>query len=116
MLKTTCLAATTQAQHQVECGLLLDVVVCQGAAIFQLLAGKDQALLVWGNACNSTSNSNEKEACMHCQEKDVETQSSAVLTAAAAHTLYSETVRQPDKQTQKQAHLQQPVHPCWPQT
>ena len=44
------LHATTQAQHQVEGGLLLDVVVGQGAAILQLLAGKDQALLVWGNA------------------------------------------------------------------
>lgn len=30
--------------------LLLDVVVGQGAAIFKLLAGKNQALLVWGNA------------------------------------------------------------------
>ena len=31
-------------------GLLLDVVVRQGAAILQLLAGKDQTLLVWGDA------------------------------------------------------------------
>jgi hypothetical protein len=30
--------------------LLLDVVVAQGAAILKLLAGEDQALLVWGNA------------------------------------------------------------------
>ena len=44
------LHATTQAEHQVEGGLLLDVVVSQGAAILQLLAGKDQALLVWGDA------------------------------------------------------------------
>jgi len=29
---------------------LLDVVVGEGAAILELLAGKDQALLVWGNA------------------------------------------------------------------
>jgi len=34
----------------VKGGLLLDVVVGQGASIFQLLAGKDQSLLVWGNA------------------------------------------------------------------
>ena len=44
------LHATAQTQHQVECGLLLDVVVSQSAAILQLLAGKDQALLVWGNS------------------------------------------------------------------
>jgi hypothetical protein len=37
---------TAQAQHQVQGGLLLDVVVSQGAAILQLLAGKDEALLV----------------------------------------------------------------------
>jgi hypothetical protein len=34
----------------VESRLLLNVVVGQGAAILQLLASKDQALLVWGNA------------------------------------------------------------------
>jgi hypothetical protein len=43
--------ATTQAQHQVKGGLLLDVVVSQGATILQLLAGEDEALLVWGDAC-----------------------------------------------------------------
>jgi len=41
------LIATTQAQHQVEGRLLLDVVVGQSATVLQLLAGKDQALLVW---------------------------------------------------------------------
>ena len=44
------LHASTQAQHQVKSGLLLDVVVCQGATILKLLAGKDQTLLVWGNS------------------------------------------------------------------
>jgi hypothetical protein len=29
---------------------LLDVVVRQSATIFQLFAGKDQSLLIWGNA------------------------------------------------------------------
>jgi hypothetical protein len=43
----------------VECGLLLDVVVRQGAAILQLLAGKDQALLVWGNTCGAAADSVE---------------------------------------------------------
>ncbi|KFP25550.1 hypothetical protein N325_10899, partial [Colius striatus] len=41
---------TPQAQHKMESGLLLDVVVGQGASIFQLLPGKDQPLLVRGNA------------------------------------------------------------------
>ena len=31
-------------------GLLLDVVVGQGPAILELLASKDQPLLVWGDA------------------------------------------------------------------
>ena len=37
-----------ETQHQVESGLLLDVVVRQSAAILQLLASKDKTLLVWG--------------------------------------------------------------------
>ncbi|KAG5272393.1 hypothetical protein AALO_G00165030, partial [Alosa alosa] len=44
------LHTTTETQHKMEGGLLLDVVVGQGAPIFQLLASKDQTLLVWGNA------------------------------------------------------------------
>ena len=44
------LHASTQTQHQVQGRLLLDVVVSQGAAILELLAGKDQALLVRGDA------------------------------------------------------------------
>ena len=31
-------------------GLLLNVVVREGAAVFELLAGEDEALLVWGDA------------------------------------------------------------------
>jgi hypothetical protein len=34
----------------VEGGLLLDVVVRQGAAVLELLAGEDEALLVRGDA------------------------------------------------------------------
>ncbi len=44
------LHATAQAQHQVQRALLLDVVVGEGAAILQLLAREDEALLVGGNA------------------------------------------------------------------
>ena len=46
------LRSTAQAQHQVECRLLLDVVVAQGSAVLELLAGEDQTLLIWGNTCN----------------------------------------------------------------
>ena len=41
-------ARTTQ--HQMQRGLLLDVVVAQCAAVLQLLAREDQALLVRGDA------------------------------------------------------------------
>jgi hypothetical protein len=40
---------SSQTQHQVQRGLLLDVVVAQRAAILQLLASEDQALLIRGN-------------------------------------------------------------------
>ena len=42
--------STTKAQDKVQGGLLLDVVVGQRAAILQLLAGEDQALLLRGDA------------------------------------------------------------------
>lgn len=38
--------AAAEAQHEVKRGLLLDVVVGQGAVILQLLPCKDEALLV----------------------------------------------------------------------
>ncbi|KFQ61503.1 hypothetical protein N334_09040, partial [Pelecanus crispus] len=44
------LHATPQAQHKVQGGFLLDVIVRQSAPIFQLLASKDQPLLIRGNA------------------------------------------------------------------
>merc|ERR1712165_499075 len=44
------LHATTQAQHQVEGGLLLDVVIRKGASVLKLLSGEDESLLVWRNA------------------------------------------------------------------
>ena len=46
----TLLGTTTQTEDEVKRRLLLDVVVREGAAVFELLAGKDQALLVWGNS------------------------------------------------------------------
>merc|ERR1711937_179922 len=40
------LHTTTQAEHQVQSRLFLNVVVRQSAAVFQLLAGKNQPLLI----------------------------------------------------------------------
>ena len=40
------LEATAETEHQVEGGLLLDVVVLKGAAVLELLSGEDQALLI----------------------------------------------------------------------
>merc|ERR1739844_206870 len=44
------LVSSSQSEHKVESALLLDVVVREGPAIFQLLSSKDQPLLVWGDA------------------------------------------------------------------
>merc|ERR1711936_168256 len=43
------LHTTSQSEYQVQSGLLLDVVVREGAAILKLLTSKDQSLLIWGN-------------------------------------------------------------------
>ncbi len=47
---STHLHAAAQAQDKVQRGLLLDVVVSQRAAVLQLLARKNQALLVGRDA------------------------------------------------------------------
>ena len=39
----------TKAEHEVQSGLFLDVVVGEGAAVFELLSGEDKTLLVWGD-------------------------------------------------------------------
>merc|ERR1719327_1960523 len=44
------LHATAQAEDKVEGALLLDIVVREGAAVLELLAGEDQALLVGRDA------------------------------------------------------------------
>merc|ERR1740115_710610 len=46
LLLLALLAATAQAQHQVQRRLLLDVVVRQSATVLELLAREDQTLLV----------------------------------------------------------------------
>jgi len=43
------LHTSSKSENQVESGLLLDVVVLKGAAVFELLSGEDKSLLVWGN-------------------------------------------------------------------
>ena len=42
-------SAAAEAEHEVESGLLLDVVVGEGSAVFQLLAGENEALLIRRN-------------------------------------------------------------------
>jgi len=44
------LHATSEAENQVESGLLLDVVVGEGSAVFELLSSEDETLLIWGDA------------------------------------------------------------------
>jgi hypothetical protein len=44
------LHTTTETEDQVEGRLLLDVVVREGAAVLELLAGENQTLLIWGDA------------------------------------------------------------------
>ncbi|KAM1966229.1 hypothetical protein ACFX15_046479 [Malus domestica] len=44
------LGATIEANHHVEGGLLLDVVVDEGSAVLELFAGEDEALLVQRDA------------------------------------------------------------------
>merc|ERR1712079_502433 len=43
------LHTSSQSEHKMEGGLLLDVVVRESSSIFQLLSSKDQPLLVWGD-------------------------------------------------------------------
>ena len=44
------LGTATKAEHEVKSGLLLDIVVGKGAAVLELLAREDEALLVWRDA------------------------------------------------------------------
>ena len=41
--------SSSQSEHQVEGGLLLDVVIRQSPAVLQLLPGEDQPLLIRRN-------------------------------------------------------------------
>merc|ERR1711876_136945 len=44
------LHASSQSEHKVKGGLLLDVVVREGPPILELLSSKDEPLLIWGDS------------------------------------------------------------------
>merc|ERR1711974_1447 len=44
------LHSSSESENQMKSRLLLDVVVGEGSSVFQLLAGEDQSLLIWGNS------------------------------------------------------------------
>merc|ERR550519_1417309 len=44
------LHSSPESEDQMEGGLFLDVIVGQGASVFQLFPSKDQPLLVWGDS------------------------------------------------------------------
>jgi len=44
------LHSTSESEHEMEGRLLLDVVVLKSSAVFELLSGEDESLLVWGDA------------------------------------------------------------------
>merc|ERR1740116_288470 len=44
------LHTSPQSEHKMEGALLLDVVVGEGSSVLQLLASKDQSLLIWGDS------------------------------------------------------------------
>jgi len=43
------LHTTSKSEDEMESGLLLDVVIRKGSAVFELLTSEDESLLVWGN-------------------------------------------------------------------
>jgi len=43
------LHTTSKSQNQVESGFLLDIVVREGSAVFELLASEDKSLLIRGD-------------------------------------------------------------------
>ena len=48
--RTMDLATTTQTEHEVERGLLLNVVIRKSAAVLELLSSENQTLLIWGDS------------------------------------------------------------------
>ena len=48
--RTMDLATTTQTEHEVERGLLLNVVIRKSATVLELLSSENQTLLIWGDS------------------------------------------------------------------
>ncbi len=48
--KPTDLHTDTKTENEMESGLLLDIVIREGAAVLELLSGENQTLLIRGNA------------------------------------------------------------------
>ena len=44
------LVSSAETEHEMQSGLLLDVVVREGPPILELLASENQPLLVWGDS------------------------------------------------------------------
>ena len=44
------LHTSTKSEDQVKSGLFLNIIVGEGSAVFELLSGEDESLLVWGDA------------------------------------------------------------------
>merc|ERR1711967_68097 len=44
------LHTSSESEDEMESGFLLDVVVLEGTAVFELLSGEDESLLVWGDS------------------------------------------------------------------
>merc|ERR1712195_74890 len=44
------LHSSSKSEEEMEGRLLLDVVVLEGSAVFELLSGEDESLLIWGNS------------------------------------------------------------------
>ena len=41
---------SSESEHQVKGGLLLNIVVRKSSSIFQLLSSEDESLLIWGDS------------------------------------------------------------------
>jgi len=67
-------ATTAESEHEMEGGLLLDVVIGKSAAIFELLAGEDQTLLIGGDSLLVLDLGPESQNfCQRCKVEEVVT-------------------------------------------
>ena len=52
--------STTEAKHEMDSRLLLDVVVVQSTPVLELLARKDQTLLIRRNTCDNKDQNTQR--------------------------------------------------------